>query len=50
MSIKMLREARLADVRALHYGEYVEDEDRNRCFECGDDSPCLTTRAIGAES
>ena len=38
-------------VRALHYGEYVEDEDRNRCFECGDDHPCPTARALdGADS
>ena len=29
--------AKVARVRALHFGEYVEDEDRNRCFECGDD-------------
>ena len=38
-------------VRALHFGEYVEDEDRNRCFECGDDWPCPTIRALdGGES
>lgn len=44
-------EARMADVRALHFGEYVEDEDQNRCFECGDEWPCPTIRALGgAES
>ena len=44
-------EARMADVRALHFGEYVEDEDRSRCFECGDEWPCPTIRALsGAES
>lgn len=32
-------------------GEYVEDEDQNRCFECGDEWPCPTIRALGgAES
>ena len=36
-------------VRALHCGEYVEDEGRNRCFECGDDHPCPTIRAIDNE-
>ena len=43
--------ALVAEVRALHYGEYVEDEDRNRCLECGDDAPCPTIRALdGSES
>ena len=43
--------AKVERVRALHFGEYVEDEDQNRCFECGDDWPCPTIRAIdGAES
>ena len=36
-------------VRALHFGEYVEDEDRSRCFECGDEWPCPTIRALGGE-
>ena len=36
-------------VRALHFGEYVEDEDRDRCFECGDDWPCPTVRALDEE-
>ncbi len=38
--------AKVERVRALHFGEYVEDEDQNRCFECGDDWPCPTIRAI----
>ncbi len=38
--------AKVERVRALHFGEYVEDEDRNRCFECGDDYPCPTRRAL----
>ena len=43
--------AKIERVRALHFGEYVEDEDQNRCFECGDDHPCPTIRALdGAES
>ena len=43
--------AKVERVRALHFGEYVEDEDRNRCFECGDEWPCPTIRALGgAES
>ena len=42
-------EARMADVRALHFGEYVEDEDQNRCFECGDDWHCPTIRALDEE-
>ena len=37
-------------VRALHFGEYVEDEDRSRCFECGDEWPCPTIRALGEEA
>ena len=47
--VKMERDALAAKVervRALHFGEYVEDEDRNRCFECGDDWPCPTARAL----
>ena len=43
--------AKVERVRALHFGEYVEDEDQNRCFGCGDDWPCPTIRALGgAES
>jgi len=42
--------AKLALVRALHFGEYVEDEDRNRCFECGDDWPCPTIRSLDEEA
>ena len=42
--------ALLAEVWALHFGEHVEDEDRNRCFECGDDHPCPTIRAIACSS
>ena len=43
--------AKVDRVRALHFGEYVEDEDQSRCFECGDDYPCPTIRALGgAES
>lgn len=38
--------AKVERVRTLHFGEYVEDEDRNRCFECGDDYPCPTIRAM----
>ena len=38
--------AKVERVRALHFGEYVEDEDQNRCFECGDDWPCPTIRAL----
>ena len=41
--------AKVERVRALHCGEYVEDEGRNRCFECGDDWPCPTIRAIDGE-
>ena len=41
--------AKVERVRALHFGEYVEDEDRNRCFECGDDWPCPTIRALDEE-
>ena len=41
--------AKVERVRALHFGEYVEDEDRNRCFECGDDWPCPTVRALDEE-
>ncbi|MBP9920146.1 MAG: hypothetical protein KBF43_16335 [Dermatophilaceae bacterium] len=41
--------AKVERVRALHFGEYVEDEDRNRCFECGDDWPCPTVRALEEE-
>ena len=41
--------AKVEAVRALHFGEYVEDEDRNRCFECGDDWPCPTRRALDEE-
>jgi hypothetical protein len=37
-------------VRALHFGEYVEDEGQNRCFECGDDWPCPTIRALDEEA
>ena len=53
--LKTLREenrllaAKVERVRALHFGEYVEDEDRNRCFECGDDWPCPTVRALDEE-
>ena len=43
-------EAKLAAVRALHFGEYVEDDDRNRCFECGDEWPCPTIRALDGEA
>ena len=54
-------EAQVQRVRALHFGEYVdygprlrrtcsseyvEDEDLNRCYECGDDWPCATIRSI----
>ena len=54
-------ETQVQRVRALHFGEYVdhgprlrrtrcykyvEDEDLNRCYECGDDWPCATIRAI----
>ena len=43
--------AKVERVRALHFGEYVEDEDQNRCFECGDEWPCPAIRALdGAES
>ena len=42
--------AKVERVRALHFGEYVEDEDQNRCFECGDDWPCPTIRAIDGEA
>ncbi len=41
--------AKVERARALHFGEYVEDEDRNRCFECGDDWPCPTVRALDEE-
>ena len=41
--------AKVERVRALHFGEYVEDEDQNRCFECGDDWPCPTIRALDEE-
>ena len=41
--------AKVERVRALHCGEYVEDEGRNRCFECGDDWPCPTLRALDEE-
>ena len=41
--------AKVERVRALHFGEYVEDEDRSRCFECGDDWPCPTIRALDEE-
>ena len=41
--------AKVERVRALHFGEYVEDEDQNRCFECGDDWPCPTLRALDEE-
>ena len=39
-------EAAVQRVRELHFDEYVEDEDRNRCYECGDDWPCATIRSI----
>lgn len=42
-------EAQVQRVRALHFGEYVEDEDRNRCYECGDEWPCCTERALNPE-
>ena len=42
--------AKVDRVRALHFGEYVEDEDQNRCFECGDDWPCPTIRALDEEA
>ena len=42
-------EAAVQRVRALHFGEYVEDEDRNRCYECGDEWPCCTERALNPE-
>ena len=38
--------AKVERVRALHIGEHVEDEGRNRCFECGDDWPCPTIRTM----
>ena len=31
------------------FPEYVEDEDRNRCYECGDEWPCCTERALNPE-
>lgn len=42
-------EAAVQRVRELHFGEYVEDEDLNRCYECGDDWPCATIRSIDGD-
>lgn len=42
-------ETQVQRVRELHFGEYVEDEDRNRCYECGDGWPCCTERALNPE-
>ena len=36
-------------VREMHVGEYVEDEDYNRCYECSDEWPCPTVRALDEE-
>ena len=38
----------MIDLRALLalWVTYVEDEDLNRCYECGDDWPCATIRSI----
>lgn len=46
--------ASVARVRALHAGEFVEEDDDegwNRCYECGDNYPCSTLAALdGSES
>ena len=42
--------AKVERVQALHFGEYVEGEDWNRCFECGDEWPCSTIRALDGEA